>query len=202
MARTPKVVEDRREQIIDAAMNVFAHKGYSRATNKDIALEAGITPGLIYHYFESKEALLQAIINERSPLRVVRATSPTELEQPPEVFLRSLLLNVLHIIEGEQFIKIVRTVLPEILYNPAMQPVGSGIIDEEITFLSSYFERQMSIGKIRKADPRLAAQTLMGCVIGSVLRRHIFHDPQALQYTREQLVDSILDVTLQGLLPR
>ncbi|HJT57159.1 MAG TPA: helix-turn-helix domain-containing protein, partial [Ktedonobacteraceae bacterium] len=63
MARTPKVVEDRREQIIDAAMHVFAEKGFVRATNKDIAREAGITPGLIYHYFDSKEALLKAIVD-------------------------------------------------------------------------------------------------------------------------------------------
>src|SRR5436190_1207531 len=56
MARTPKVVEDRREQIIDAAMHVFAQKGFTKATNKDIAHEAGITPGLIYYYFESKDA--------------------------------------------------------------------------------------------------------------------------------------------------
>ncbi len=60
MARTPKVVEDRREQIIDAAMKVFSQKGFLRATNKDIAREAGITPGLIYYYFENKEALLTA----------------------------------------------------------------------------------------------------------------------------------------------
>ncbi len=73
MARTPKVVEDRREQIIEAAMRVFAQKGFTRATNKDIAREAGITAGLIYHYFESKEAVLKAIIEGRSPLKVVRS---------------------------------------------------------------------------------------------------------------------------------
>jgi len=62
MARTPKVVEDRREQIMEAAMRVFAQKGYMRATNKDVAQEAGITTGLIYHYFDSKEALLKALV--------------------------------------------------------------------------------------------------------------------------------------------
>src|SRR5260221_7083408 len=70
MARTPKVVEDRREQIIDAAMRVFAEKGFGKATNKDIAREADITPGLIYYYFESKEALLKAIIETRSPVQM------------------------------------------------------------------------------------------------------------------------------------
>jgi AcrR family transcriptional regulator len=61
MARTPKVVENRREQIIDAAINVFSQKGFNRTINQDIAREAGITPGLIYHYFENKNALLLAI---------------------------------------------------------------------------------------------------------------------------------------------
>ena len=82
MARTPKVVEDRREQIIDAAVRVFAQKGFTRATNKDIAHEAGITPGLIYHYFESKEAVLKAIIEGRSPLQVMRSMPEQTLALP------------------------------------------------------------------------------------------------------------------------
>src|SRR3981081_4928887 len=93
MARTPKVVEDRREQIIDAAMRVFSQKGFTRATNKDIAREAGITPGLIYHYFENKEALLKAIVEGRSPLRLVSSLSPQVLMLPPEVFLRFVILQ-------------------------------------------------------------------------------------------------------------
>src|SRR2546421_3407222 len=92
MARTPKVVEDRREQIIDAAMSVFSQKGFTRATNKDIAREAGITPGLIYHYFENKEALLKAIIETRSPLQLVSFLPPEVLMLPPEVFLRFMIL--------------------------------------------------------------------------------------------------------------
>ncbi len=91
MARTPKVVEDRREQIIGAAMRVFSQKGFTRATNKDVAREAGITPGLIYYYFESKEALLKAILEERSPLPVVTSLPAEMLALPAEVFLRFLI---------------------------------------------------------------------------------------------------------------
>src|SRR5437868_14307806 len=88
MARTEKVVEDRREQIIDAAMRVFSQKGFTRATNKSIAREAGITPGLIYHYFENKEALLKAIIEGRSPLKLLNSLPPEVLAMPPDTFLR------------------------------------------------------------------------------------------------------------------
>src|SRR6266536_1784894 len=102
MARTPKVVEDRREQILDAAIRVFAQKGFTRATNKDIAREAGITPGLIYHYFESKEAVMKAIIESRSPLGMLRSLPPETLELPPETFLPFLLKQVLGMVESGQ----------------------------------------------------------------------------------------------------
>src|SRR5487761_871977 len=104
MARTPKVVEDRREQIIDAAMRVFAQKGFSRATNRDVAREAGITTGLIYYYFDNKEALLQAVLEAYSPAQILAQVTPEMLEQPPEVFLPLLLQRVLNIAENEQFL--------------------------------------------------------------------------------------------------
>ncbi len=57
--------KNRREQIQDAALRVFAQKGFANVSNRDIAQEAGITTGLIYYYFEKKEALLQTILEER-----------------------------------------------------------------------------------------------------------------------------------------
>ncbi|MDP9326443.1 MAG: TetR family transcriptional regulator [Candidatus Dormibacteraeota bacterium] len=50
----------RRAQIIDAATTVIAIRGYAHTSLKDIADEAGVTPALIYHYFDSKEDLLLA----------------------------------------------------------------------------------------------------------------------------------------------
>src|SRR5260370_31447339 len=98
MARTPKVVEDRREQIIDAAMRVFSQKGFTRATNKDIAREAGITPGLIYYYFESKEALLKAIMESRSPMQFLTSQPPSMMALPPTTFLRFMVQRALDIL--------------------------------------------------------------------------------------------------------
>jgi AcrR family transcriptional regulator len=55
----------RREQLIDAALQVFAVKGVDGASVKDVAEAAQATPGLLYHYFESKDALVAAVLNER-----------------------------------------------------------------------------------------------------------------------------------------
>lgn len=202
MARTPKVVEDRREQLLDAAIRVFARKGFSRATNKDIAHEADVTSGLIYHYFESKEALLQAVLEERSPLGLLRSLSPQVMELPPAQFLPLLVLQVLQLVEGEQFVQIIRVMLPEILHNASALPVAPNVLQQAVNMLAGYLDQQMEQGNLRRLeDNRLAAQALIGSVIGFVLRRQIFLDSQALAYNQEQVANTIADIFLQGLLP-
>ena len=202
MARTAKVVEDRREQIIDAAMRVFSQKGFTRATNKDIAREAGITPGLIYHYFENKEALLKAIVEGRSPLRLVNSLSPQVLLLSPEVFLRFVILQVLGIVEGENFVQLLRVLLPEVIHNPTMSQVGTGVLQRVLAFLASYFASKMEAGELRQADPSLTAQVLMGSVMAFVLRRQIIHDELALEYSHEEIAETVVETVFKGLLPR
>lgn len=202
MARTPKVVEDRREQIIDAAMRAFSQKGYTRATNKDIAREAGITPGLIYHYFENKEALFKAIIEGRSPLKLFNSLPPEVLAIPSDTFLHFMILQVLGIVEEESFVQLLRVALPELVYNPKMAVLITGVFQRIFGFLISYFESRMESGELRHTDPVLTTQILIGGVMVFVLRRQIIRDPIALQYTQEQIVDAVVDTVLKGLEPR
>jgi AcrR family transcriptional regulator len=202
MARTPKVVEDRREQIMNAATRVFAQKGFIRATNKDVAREAGITPGLIYHYFESKEALLKAIIDERSPVQMLRSLPPEMLMLPPGTLLPLLLQQALAIVEGEDFVRLIRVFLPEIIHNPEISHIGVGVLQQVSSFIADYLTSKMQGGELRPCDASLTAQVLLGSMIGFVLRRQIFRDPLALQLSHEQIVTTIVDTVLQGLLPR
>ncbi|HEX6483408.1 MAG TPA: TetR/AcrR family transcriptional regulator [Ktedonobacteraceae bacterium] len=202
MARTPKVVEDRREQIIDAAMHVFAQKGFARATNKDIAREAGITAGLIYHYFESKEALLKAIIEGRSPLRLINTLPPQALALPPEVFLRFMIMQVLSILEEENFIQLIRVFLPEVVYDPNLGSTLSNALQQVLGLLETYFQSKMDAGELRKTDPSLMPQLLIGSVMAFVLRRNVLRDPLVLHYSHEQIADAVVETMLKGLLPR
>jgi TetR/AcrR family fatty acid metabolism transcriptional regulator len=56
--------EDKRRRLLQAAVRVFARKGYHSARVGDIAEEAGVAHGLLYHYFESKESLLEAVFRD------------------------------------------------------------------------------------------------------------------------------------------
>lgn len=61
-----------KSKLIDAALRTFSRKGFSESTTKDIAKEAGVTDGLIYHYFQSKEDLLWAILDKYTLLHSIR----------------------------------------------------------------------------------------------------------------------------------
>jgi len=204
MARTPKVVENRSEQIIDAALRVFARKGFTKATNKDIAREAGITPGLIYYYFESKEALFQALVESRSPLRLLSALPEQALDMPVEPFLRLLLGQILAFVESDQFVGLIRIMLPEIIHsdNLYLSQTVTGIFGRVIEIVSAYFAAKVQSGELRSLDSALTAQVLVGCVMGFVLRRQLIRDQLALSLTPDQIVDTILETMLQGIVPR
>lgn len=201
MARTPKIAEERREQIIDAAMRVFAEKGFARATNRDIAHEAGITSGLIYYYFKSKEDLLRAALEERSPVQVMTQITPEMLEQPPEVLLPLLLIRILNLVESAQFVGMIRVLLPEILHGSTeVAPIALDFFQRIISFLNSYMLLQVTRGTVRAdLDTAMTVQIFISNMIGMVMRRQIMHDPGALQYTHEEIAQAVVETLLRGI---
>lgn len=78
--RTAAPPEDKRHLILRAAVKVFAERGYHGCRIADIAREAGVAYGLVYHYFENKEALLTSVFEESWDLfnAVVRSVADSE----------------------------------------------------------------------------------------------------------------------------
>jgi AcrR family transcriptional regulator len=60
-----QAAQDKRRQILDAAVRVFARQGFHACRVSDIADEAGVAYGLVYHYFPSKDAVLDTLFLER-----------------------------------------------------------------------------------------------------------------------------------------
>jgi AcrR family transcriptional regulator len=77
----------RRERLLDAALDVFVSEGIDRATVKDIAQAAGVTPGLLYHYFDGKDTLLATLLEERSFLSKLRRQLAGATDRPATVVL-------------------------------------------------------------------------------------------------------------------
>src|SRR5918995_7548754 len=76
---------EKRRAILDAAIRVFARQGFHAARVSDIAQEAGVAYGLVYHYFDSKEQMLNELFSERwSLLLDAIREADAELDSPRE----------------------------------------------------------------------------------------------------------------------
>ena len=59
-----QIKDDRQKQILASALKVFIHKGFAATKMSDIATEAGISYGLMYHYFQSKDEIYAELVKD------------------------------------------------------------------------------------------------------------------------------------------
>lgn len=154
--------EDKARLILEAAVRVFARQGYETSRVGDIAAEAGVAYGLVYHYFGSKEAVLEAVFR-REWGRLLEAmalaeqtgkTAPEQLELLIKIVLRTWRADP----------DLVRLVVREITRNPHI----SDELDE-IAQAFALFERVVARGQAEgtfreDVDPRLAAWIVYGAL--------------------------------------
>ena len=90
---------DRRQELLDAAVRVFARKGFHASRVGDIAEEAGVAHGLLYHYFRSKDEVLETIfrdtwqllVSETERIEASGAPLPEQLRRFARIYLGSWL---------------------------------------------------------------------------------------------------------------
>ena len=193
--------ENRRQQIIDAALHVFASKGFEKATNKDIADEAKIaSPGLIYHYFKDKADLFKQVIQERAPVLQLLDHSDDLMEMPPRQALTMIGLAFLKMIENRHAVAMLKMVFGEATRRPAVAEmitrIGPG---RGLAFLARYLSHHMDKGTLKKMDPNAAARCFIGPLAGYVLTSEIFVVPGASSITPELMVQTTVDIFLTGM---
>ena len=125
---------DKRRVILDAAVRVFARQGFHTCRVSDIADEARVAYGLVYHYFSSKEEILDTLFLERWEL-MLEAISQADAEQPTA---------------PEKLYAIAAFIVDSYRYDPELMKV----IIVEVTRAANTFGRT-HLGKIREAYDRI-----------------------------------------------
>ena len=82
--------EEKRRQILDAAVRVFARDGFHTSRVGDIAEEAGVAHGLLYHYFSSKDEVLQTVFRENWAQLLERFEAVEASDEPADEKLRGI----------------------------------------------------------------------------------------------------------------
>jgi AcrR family transcriptional regulator len=139
----------RRERIIDAALDLFAAKGFDRTTTKEIARAAGVAEGLIFHHFDTKESLLTALFEtRRSYFGDLRTLSSDPPDVPAEQVLTRMATEALVRLRRERRIAVV-------LFGAAQTNAGvrarlEAVIREGTGHLARYLAARRDRGELRR----------------------------------------------------
>jgi TetR/AcrR family transcriptional regulator, fatty acid metabolism regulator protein len=154
--------DDKREQILQAAVRVFARQGYEASPVGDVAREAGVAYGLVYHYFDSKDAVLEAVFREQwGRLLAAVALAEETGETAPEQ-LTLVVKIVLRTWRDDP--DLVRLLVREITRNPHIADELDEI-GQAFASLERIIRRGQDEGTFRSGlDARLAAWMLYGAL--------------------------------------
>ena len=196
MAEKSAAVEDKRRQLLDAAVRVFARKGFHASRVGDIAEEAGVAHGLLYHYFKSKDEVLQAVFHENWSLLVARIESVEETDEPAADQLRHISAIVLR--TWLHLPDVVRVVIQEFGRSPELAE-RIGELALPIDALQRVIARGVENGEFRKdIDPTFAATVVYGS-IDELLTGWVLGRLPSGEEDVAKAEQTLVEVTLRGL---
>lgn len=187
---------EKRRQILRAAITVFARSGYHTSRVADVAKEAGVAYGLVYHYFGSKEDLLETIFR-RTWARMLQAVEEVEAE---EGSAREQLAGVARIVLGgwEVDADLIRVLIREVARSPQIgREVGE--IQHAFAGLQRIIARGQERGELRTdIDPRLAAWILYGA-LEEILTGWVFERLPASAEDVEEAERTVVSLLTDGM---
>lgn len=186
----------RREQILKTALKLFAAQGFDATSTRQIAKEAGIAEGLIFHYFPTKASLLTALLENRRSFRSeLRAILDGAEDRPAPEVLREVASGWLATLRRDAelvVLFITAQTNPEV--NEAMQQV----IGEGASQVSGYLKARIDANELREDMPLQTAVAMFfsSLMIFFLTRRHLPEPEWVKQgdaYARE-----LISVWLEG----
>jgi TetR/AcrR family transcriptional regulator, fatty acid metabolism regulator protein len=162
VATRTQAQEEKRRQILEAAVRAFAAKGYHACRVGDIAEEAGVAYGLLYHYFDSKEEVLRSIFHQTWTDMLGTIREIERLDVPAREQLRKVVELVLRTWKRDP--DLVRVLVREVTRSRELQQQIEEI-EQAFQALERIVERGQREGDFRsEVDPRLAAWILYGAM--------------------------------------
>jgi len=193
--------DERRQQIIHGAVQAFSEKGYLGASNKDIARAAGIKSApLIYHYFENKEALFQAVIEECMP----PVKMATQLEEFKALPVHDALCQIgyafVRAMSQPQTLTLIRLLLGEALREPEVAAaIYRGGPSHVLGFLYRYFADLMAQNRMKEADLGATVRSFIGPLLAYVLSSKLLNFPDEKAPDASTMVETAVAIFLNGM---
>ncbi len=195
--------EDRRQQILQVATELFASRGYEGATTREIARRARVNEAIIFRHFTTKEDLYWAVIEAK-----VQSNASKQFMQ--DILLAGKPLR-------ETFVTLAETILRRrekdqtlarlLLYSALeshhlSQRFFQSYVADYYEILGDYIQQRINQGEFRAVDPQLAARGFLGMVVYHSLIQDLFGGKAFHSYDVAAVAESMTDIWLEGMLNR
>ena len=198
MRRPPITEEDTRTKILQAALQLFARRGYDGTTTKDLAKSAGVAEGTLFRYFANKKAILIEVatagwvdiltdlLTELSEMGSYKAVSQV---------MRRRIINL------RQNSDLLRVCFIEAQYHPELkESIQTEVINKMTDVAEAFFETAMSKGIYRQMNPKIVAKVFLGIFAIAGFSDETIIDPNASPQAMQEMAEGISDIFLRGVL--
>lgn len=193
---------DRPDEIVAAALEVFAEKGFAAARLEDIAKRAGVSKGAIYLYFATKEDIFRAVVEQGvapnlSAVQNILANADADFP----VLLRGLVKVLAGVVATTPVGGIVKMVIGESRNFPELaQAWHDQLVRPALTAMTQAIGAAQARGELRPGDPRLYAISLISPLLVGVVWRETFLPVGAEPIDIPTLAEQHVELWLRGML--
>jgi AcrR family transcriptional regulator len=193
---------ERPGEIVAAALEVFAERGFAGARLEEIAKRAGISKAALYLYFETKEDIFRAVVREAVVPNIEAVKQGIIAADLPFAQVVPLLLSRFAKMATELPVgAVAKMVIGESRNFPELAKVWHDqVVSKAIGMVGGLIERAQARGEVRPGDPRMHAFSLMGPMLIGLLWRETLVPVGAAPVDLAVLAQQHCDTVLRGLL--
>ena len=196
--QTFRTEEDTRTKISQAALKLFAKRGYEGTTTKDLAKSAGVAEGTLFRHFNNKKAILIEVatagwvdiltdlLTELSQMGSYKAVSQV---------MRRRMLNM------RKNSDLMRVCFVEAQYHPELRDsIQAEVISKMTDVAEAFFETAMEKGIYRPMNPKIVARVFLGIFAIAGFSEETIMNPDASPQAMQEMAEGISDIFLRGVL--
>jgi AcrR family transcriptional regulator len=200
-ARWRRRKDSRPQEILDAALSVFAENGFAAARMAEIAARAHVAKGTIYLYYPSKEAVFKALLQEMLASQFSQFSDEVRNHHGPIAPLLATILRTL----GRFIATSDRVVLPKIVIAEAgnfpdlARTYREEVADRGLALFGSLFQAGVARGEFRDLPVQHAVRLCIAPLLLGAIWRTTFAPWDATPYDYHGLVEAHIEALLRGL---
>lgn len=189
--------EERRAQIIDAALDIFAEKGFNGTRTKEIAKRAGISETLIFQHFKNKQELYHAIFIEFASHHPAIPELEQKVKKKDDIgVFRAVALHIVKY--SRQDPRVIRLSLFSALEGLRLRDSKDAhpTLSE---FFGKYIQQRIEDGAFKKVNSQITARLFIEAILMYLLDQKVAITGPAIPFTEKEAVETLVTVFLSGL---